>query len=143
MRGLILVSPLLDFREFAGSSLLQYVWSLPSMAAVAREAKGAVTRADLADVERYARGEFLGDLIKGSADVEATTRLADKVAALTGIDQAVSRRLAGRFEVVRISPRVRPQERQGDRTLRRVGLRLRSLSGFELLSFRRSLGRLR
>ena len=58
-----------------------------------------MTRADLADVERYARGEFLGDLIKGSADVEATTRLADKVAALTGIDQAVSRRLAGRLGV--------------------------------------------
>ncbi len=112
VRGLVLVSPLFDYREFTGSSLLQYVWSLPSMAAVAREAKGikgakegaketegAVTRADLADVERYAQGEFLADLIKGVADVEATTRLADKVAALTGIDQAVSRRLAGRFAV--------------------------------------------
>ena len=99
VRGLILVSPVLDFREFAGSSLLQYVWSLPSMAAVARQAKGPITRADLADVERYARGDFLADLIKGEADAEATTRLADKVAALTGIDQAVSRRLAGRFDV--------------------------------------------
>ena len=99
VRGLILVSPLLDFREFSGSSLLQYVVSLPTMAAVAREAKGAVTRADMADVERYARGDFLGDLIKGEADSEATTRLADKVAALTGIDQAVSRRLAGRFGI--------------------------------------------
>ncbi len=102
VRGLILVSPLFDYREFTGSSLLQYVWSLPSMAAVAREAKageGGVTRADLADVEAYARGEFLGDLIKGSADAETTTRLADKVAALTGIDQAVSRRLAGRLVV--------------------------------------------
>ena len=58
-----------------------------------------MTRADLADVERYAHGEFLTDLIKGQADTEATTRLADKVAALTGIDQAVSRRLAGRFDV--------------------------------------------
>jgi carboxypeptidase C (cathepsin A) len=103
VRGLIMVSPLFDFRDFSGSSLLQYVYTLPSMAAVAREAKGegkgAVTRADLADVERYAQGEFLTDLIKGQADKEATTRLADKVAALTGIDQAVSRRLAGRFEV--------------------------------------------
>jgi carboxypeptidase C (cathepsin A) len=99
VRGLILVSPLLDFREFAGSSLLQYVWSLPTMAAVARETKGSVTRADMADVERYAQGDFLNDLIKGLADTEATTRLADKVAALTGIDQAVSRRLAGRFDV--------------------------------------------
>ena len=99
VRGLILVSPVLDFREFSGSSILQYVWSLPTMAAVARQAKGAVTRADMADVEGYARGEFLADLIKGVADTEATTRLADHVAALTGIDQAVSRRLAGRFDV--------------------------------------------
>ena len=99
VRGLILVSPVLDFREYQGSSLLQYVASLPTMAAVAREAKGPVTRADLAEVENYARGEFLADLIKGQADTEATMRLADKVATLTGIDQAVSRRLAGRFNV--------------------------------------------
>ncbi|MBR0975263.1 MULTISPECIES: S10 family peptidase [Bradyrhizobium] len=103
VRGLILVSPLLDFREFTGTSLLQYVATLPSYVAVAREAKGLVTgpvkRADLADVEAYARGEFLVDLVKGEADKEATNRLADKVAGLTGIDQAVSRRLAGRFDV--------------------------------------------
>ena len=103
VRGLILVSPLFDFRDFSGSSILQYMYTLPSMAAVAREAKGegkgAVTRADLADVERYAQSEYLTDLIKGQADAQATTRLADKVASLTGIDQEVSRRLAGRFEV--------------------------------------------
>jgi carboxypeptidase C (cathepsin A) len=105
--GLILISPVLDFREYSGSSILQYVASLPSYTAVARQAKdptkdpakGPVTRADLADVERYAGGEFLIDLIRGEADVEATNRLADKVAALTGIDQAVSRRLAGRFDI--------------------------------------------
>jgi carboxypeptidase C (cathepsin A) len=103
VRGLILISPVLDFRDYSGSSILQYVASLPTMAAVARQAKGEtkapVTRNDLADVERYARGDFLVDLVKGQADTEATTRLADKVAALTGIDQAVSRRLAGRFDV--------------------------------------------
>jgi carboxypeptidase C (cathepsin A) len=99
VNGLILISPLLDFREFGGSSLLQYAISLPSMAAIAREAKRPVTRADVADVETYARGEFLADLMKGEADKEATTRLADRVAALTGIDQAVSRRLAGRFGI--------------------------------------------
>jgi carboxypeptidase C (cathepsin A) len=99
VRGLVLVSPLLDFRDFSGSSLLQYAYSLPSMAAVAREARGPVTLADLAEAERYAQGEFLTDLIKGQADKQATTRLADKVAALIGVDQAVSRRLAGRFDV--------------------------------------------
>jgi carboxypeptidase C (cathepsin A) len=53
----------------------------------------------MADVETYARGDFLSDLVKGEADAEATTRLADRVSALTGIDKAVSRRLAGRFAV--------------------------------------------
>jgi carboxypeptidase C (cathepsin A) len=99
VRGLVLLSPVLDFRERSGSSLLQYVASLPSMAAVARAAKGPVTVADMADVEHYAQGDFLADLVKGQADAEATTRLADRVAVLTGIDQAVSRRLAGRFDV--------------------------------------------
>ncbi len=100
VKGLILVSPVLDFREFSGSSLGQYVASLPTMAAVAREAKGAVTRADMTDVENYARGDFLLDLVKGEADTTATNRLADKVASLTGIDQGVSRRLAGRFDAI-------------------------------------------
>jgi carboxypeptidase C (cathepsin A) len=103
VRGMILISPALDFREYSGSSILQYVASLPSFAAVARQTKGdgkgAVTRADLADVEQYASGAFLVDLVKGEADVEATNRIADRVASLTGIDQAVSRRLAERFDV--------------------------------------------
>ena len=103
VKGLILISPVLDFREFAGSSILQYVASLPTYAAVAREAKDtgkAVTRADLADVEKYASGDFLLDLIRGEADQEATNRLADKVAQLTGIDRAICRRLAGRFDSI-------------------------------------------
>ena len=99
VKGLILVSPVLDFRDWSGSSILQHVGRLPTMAAVAREAKGPVTHKDLADVERYARGEFMLDLVKGQADVEATNRIADKVAALTGIDAAVTRRLAGRLSV--------------------------------------------
>ena len=99
VRGLILISPVLDFREYSGSSILQYVASLPTMAAVAREVKGPVARTDMADVEHYAQGDFLSDLVKGEADAEATTRLSDHVAALTGIDQTVSRRLAGRFGV--------------------------------------------
>ena len=99
VNGLILISPLFDYREFGGTSLLQYVISLPSMAAVAREASHPVTRADMADVERFARSDFIADLLKGEADKEATTRLADRVAALTGIDQAVTRRLAGRLGI--------------------------------------------
>ena len=66
VRGLVLLSPVLDFRDRSGSSLLQYVASLPTMAAVAREAKGAVTVADMADVEHYAQSDFLVDLVKVS-----------------------------------------------------------------------------
>ncbi|HET6839595.1 MAG TPA: peptidase S10 [Bradyrhizobium sp.] len=99
VKGLILVSPVLDFREYSGSSILQYVASLPSMAAVARATRGPVTRADMVDVEDYARGDFLSDLLRGQADAEATARLADRVATLIGIDPTVSRRLAGRFDI--------------------------------------------
>jgi carboxypeptidase C (cathepsin A) len=113
VRGLILVSPVLDFREYGGSSILQYVASLPSMAAVARAAKGPVTRADMAGVETYARSEFLNDLVGGEADAEATTRAADHVSDLTGIDKAVTQRLAGRLDVSEF-------RREYDRRNRRV-----------------------
>ncbi|AMA59899.1 S10 family peptidase [Bradyrhizobium sp. CCGE-LA001] len=103
VNGLIMISPLFDYREFDGTSLLQYVITLPSYVATAREAKGPVKRVDLADVEAYARGEFLTDLVKGRADKKATARLAEKVATLTGIDQAVSRRVAGRFGITDFS----------------------------------------
>lgn len=129
VKGLILVSPVLDFREMSGSSLLQYVASLPTMTAAAREAKqkgrSTLSRTDLADVEHYAAGEFLQDLVKGLADTEATNRLADKFAELTGIDKAVSRRLAGRLDSSEF-------RREFDRSNGRVTGRYdASISGFD------------
>lgn len=100
VRGLALVSPLFDMRDLGGSSLLQYAYSLPSMAAVARAAKGPVTPADLAEAERYASGEMLVDLIAGQADVAATDRLSARVAALVGLDPVETRRLAGRLSTM-------------------------------------------
>jgi carboxypeptidase C (cathepsin A) len=99
VKALILLSPLMDFRDYSGSSLMQYVASLPSYAAIARQAKAPVTRTDLADVERYAGSDFIVDLVKGEADAAASNRVADKVSELTGIDQAISRRLSGRFDI--------------------------------------------
>ena len=132
VKGLILVSPVLDFREFTGSSLLQYVASLPTMAAVARETRGAVTRADMADVENYARGDFLLDLVKGEADTAATNRLADKVAALTGIDQALSRRLAGRFDAIEFR---REFDRKNGKVTGRYDASVRGIDPFPDSSF--------
>lgn len=96
VRGLALVSPLFDMRDFGGSSLLQYAFALPSMAATARAAQGPVTRDDLAEVERYAAGEFVVDLLRGQADVAATRRIAERVSALTGLDPSETLRSAGR-----------------------------------------------
>jgi len=48
------------------------------MAAVARETKGPVKWADLAEAESLRAGEFLTTCSKGQADAAATTRLADK-----------------------------------------------------------------
>ena len=138
VRGLILVSPVLDFRDYSGSSLLQYVYSLPTMAAVAREAKeagkGAVTRADLADVERYAQGEFLHRSDQGAGrqggDDAACRQGGAADRHRSGGQPPAGRALRHR----RIPPGVRPPQRPGDRALRRLGLGLRSLSGFQLLS---------
>ena len=67
VRGLIMVSPCFDYRDFSGSSLLQYVYTLPSMAAVAREAKGGDARRSRR-CRTLRAGEYLTDLIKGQAD---------------------------------------------------------------------------
>ena len=41
---------------------------LPSMAATAREAKAPFDREALRDVERYAAGDYLQDLLRGERD---------------------------------------------------------------------------
>ena len=99
VRGLILVSPVLDFREFTGSSILQYVLepAVDGCGGTAGERPDYPCRPGRR--RTLCARRFPGRSLKGEADAEATTRLADKVAALTGIDQAVSRRLAGRFDV--------------------------------------------
>src|SRR5258708_819574 len=113
--------------------MLQYVWSLPTMAAVAREKeKGSVTRADMADVEGYARSDFLIDILKGEADTEAANRIADKVAAFTGIDQAVSRRLAGRFEAIEFR---REFDRKNGRVAGRYDASVRGFDSYPDSSF--------
>ena len=95
--GLVLVSPVFDFNgRDAPWNLMRYVWRLPSMAAAAR---GATSRADVADVEAYATGEYLRDLLRGEGDAEAVARLAARVAAITGLDPALVRRRAGRIDV--------------------------------------------
>lgn len=94
VEGLVLISPALDFAWLDNSrNLLSLVGRLPSYAAVARAAK---QRAELADVEAYASGEFLVDLLKGPRDQEALARLDANVARFTGLDARIVTEEGGR-----------------------------------------------
>jgi carboxypeptidase C (cathepsin A) len=97
--GLILISPVLDFARFHSGPDDPFgeLTRLPSYAAAFREQKGPVARADLADVEQYATGDFLRDWILGPRDGEAVDRIERRVAELTGLDLDVVRRYGGRI----------------------------------------------
>lgn len=98
--GMVLVSPVLDFtyQRDAGASPLNWVVTLPSMAAVRLEREGRLSRQALAEAERYAAGDYLVDLLKGPRDREAVGRMAARVSALTGLDRALVERLGGKLD---------------------------------------------
>lgn len=95
--GLVLISPVLEFSWLEGSrNLLSHAGYLPSFAAVARDAKD---RSALADVESYAAGEFVSDLLKGVQDRDAMSRLGANVSRFTGLERQLVERLGGRVDV--------------------------------------------
>lgn len=97
--GLVLISPVLDFSTFRGvDEPFASAALLPSFAAAAREKNGPVTRDQLADVERYAGGDYLLDYLRGPRDSAAVARMVDRVTELTGLDPALVRRLGGRVD---------------------------------------------
>jgi carboxypeptidase C (cathepsin A) len=98
--GLVLISPVLDFGWFEGvNNPLTFAMRLPSQAAVARGLAGPEGRAALSDVEAYAAGPYLVDLLRGERDPQALSRIAEKVASFTGLDLALVRKLGGRIDV--------------------------------------------
>jgi carboxypeptidase C (cathepsin A) len=96
LSGLVLVSPVLDFGG-RSSAMDPLYWAtlLPTLAAAAR---GATSRAEVADAEAYATGDYLADLLRGTTDPEAIARRSARVAALTGLDPALVRRREGRID---------------------------------------------
>lgn len=107
IRGIVMVSPVLDFawRFQNRHTPMRWVTELPSMAAALREGKSAAPssgkspggREALADVEAYAAGEYMADLLKGPRDPAAMDRIVGKVAGFTGLDADLVRRLGGRI----------------------------------------------
>jgi carboxypeptidase C (cathepsin A) len=106
--GLIMVSPVLDFGGSNAFDPLFWVEHLPSLAAVARAKKGPVTRADLAETEAYATGDFLRDQLAGPRDSAALSRMAARVAQLTGIDPALVLREGGGLNIRSFLENVEP-----------------------------------
>lgn len=102
MSAMILISPVMDFGLFRGPRhhLSMYVQSLPTIAAAAREAKGQVfkTREELAEVENYARTDYLLDLMRGPRDGAALDRIVKRVAGYSGLSEAVVRQYGGRLD---------------------------------------------
>jgi carboxypeptidase C (cathepsin A) len=99
--GIIMVSPVLDARTRAAADLspLPYMTTLPSMAAAKYEREGKPLNAQtLAEVEDYARGEFVTDLLKGQSDPAAVNRVVERVTRYTGLDPALVRRMGGRID---------------------------------------------
>jgi carboxypeptidase C (cathepsin A) len=104
LRGLVLVSPVLDFSWFNGAANpLPFVTRLPSQAAVVRGLDARQGRAGLADVEAYAAGPYIVDLLRGTRDAATLDRIAATVARFTGLDPALVRTLGGRVDLATFS----------------------------------------
>jgi carboxypeptidase C (cathepsin A) len=100
LSGFVIVSAPLDFgwRGNGRHSAFAWISRLPSMAAAVREERLPFDREALREVERYASGEYLQDLLRGERDGAAVERITARLAPLTGLDPTVVRRLAGRID---------------------------------------------
>jgi carboxypeptidase C (cathepsin A) len=100
VRGLIMISPVLDFVNFGlrRHNPLAWVMRLPSMAATVLEAKAPFDRNALRDVEAYATGDYLRDLMRGERDADAIERMTPRIAAYTGLDPAEVKKLGARVD---------------------------------------------
>ena len=100
VRGLVMISPVLDFATLGNRrhDPMSWVARLPSMAATVLEAKGPFDRDRLREVESYASGDYLQDLLKGEKDAAAIERMTPRISAYTGLEPSEVRRLAARVD---------------------------------------------
>jgi carboxypeptidase C (cathepsin A) len=99
--GVLLISPVLEFRLMSGDELDPVPWALrlPAYAAVALEAKGALAPGALVDVEHFALTDYLVALAAGPRDPQAAHALYERVGALIGLDTEIVARWEGRVPV--------------------------------------------
>jgi carboxypeptidase C (cathepsin A) len=98
-KALVLVNPYLNGLSQQDTAFSPMYWAmlLPSYAAVNLERQGrTLDRRVLADVESYARSEYIVDLVRGATDPAALDRIVQKVSGYTGLSADFVRRYAGR-----------------------------------------------
>jgi carboxypeptidase C (cathepsin A) len=100
VRGLVMISPVLDFSSFSQRrhNPMGFVTRLPSMAATVMEVRAPFDRNALREVEAYAAGDYLRDLMLGERDEEAIVRMTPRVAAFTGLDPAEVKMYGARID---------------------------------------------
>jgi len=101
VNGVVLVSPYLEPPVDLSPDFSPMAWvtTLPSMAASNYERQGkALSPQLMAEVEAYARGEYMTDLARGRRDPAAVARIVDKVTGYTGLDRAFVERSGGRID---------------------------------------------
>jgi carboxypeptidase C (cathepsin A) len=96
--GVMLVSPALEFRLMGGDEFDVLPWALrlPSYAAVALEAKGALSPEGLAEVEHFALNDYLVALAAGGGDATRADHLYATIAQFIGLDAGMVARWRGR-----------------------------------------------
>ena len=100
--GAVMVSPYLDpaaTGQETALSPLPWMINLPAMAAGHLEREGQLSADRMAEVENYARTEFVTDFLAGTENKAATDRLSGRVAQITGLDPTLVRRLNGRIDI--------------------------------------------
>ncbi|WP_372786644.1 S10 family peptidase [Phenylobacterium sp.] len=102
IKGMVMVSPYLEppMDQAPNFSPMTWVTTLPSMTAANYERQGkTLSPEQMREVEDYARGEFVTDLMKGRRDPAAVSRLVGKVTGYTGLPADFVKRSGGRIEI--------------------------------------------
>ena len=98
LNGIFMISPVLEFDTINASAYSPLGWALrlPSYAATALEAEGRLSAEALADVERFALGDYLSALAGGLRDRATAQRIDAAVAKFAGLPLPLVERLGGR-----------------------------------------------
>lgn len=101
LRGMILLSPVLDFGWWAqpDHSPMPFLSSLPSYAAAGMERAGTFSEEELRAAEDYAAGDFVVDLLRGVQEEAVLERLADRLAEITHLPRDLLRDHEGRLDM--------------------------------------------